>query len=104
MSTFLCYDKTMKELIEKVENLKKELDNSKEVKHIKELNSKINDNKELISLIEKYNETQNERIKEQIINNEFFREYKLSENEINYIILEINSKLKQISKKGSCSK
>ena len=104
MSTFLCYDKTMKELIEKVENLKKELDNSKEVKHIKELNSKINDNKELISLIEKYNETQNESIKEQIINNEFFREYKLSENEINYIILEINSKLKQISKKGSCSK
>ena len=104
MSTFLCYDKTMKELIEKVENLKKELDNSKEVKHIKELNSKINDNKELISLIEKYNETQNESIKEQIINNEFFRGYKLSENEINYIILEINSKLKQISKKGSCSK
>ena len=39
-----------------------------------------------------------------IINNKFFREYKLSENEINYIILEINSKLKQISKKGSCSK
>ena len=104
MSTFLCYDKTMKELIEKVENLKKELDNSQEVKHIKELNSKINDNKELISLIEKYNETQNESIKEQIINNEFFRGYKLSENEINYIILEINSKLKQISKKGSCSK
>ena len=104
MSTFLCYDKTMKELIEKVENLKKELDNSKEVKHIKELNYKINDNKEFISLIEKYNETQDESIKEQIINNEFFREYKLSENEINYIILEINSKLKQISKKGSCSK
>ena len=94
----------MKELIEKVENLKKELDNSQEVKHIKELNSKINDNKELISLIEKYNEKQDESIKEQIINNEFFREYKLSENEINYIILEINSKLKQISKKGSCSK
>ena len=94
----------MKELIEKVENLKLELDNSKEVKHIKELNSKIKDNKELLYLIEKYNSTQNESIKEEIINNKFFREYKLSENEINYIILEINSKLKQISKKGSCSK
>ena len=94
----------MKELIEKVENLKLELDNSKEVKHIKELNSKIKDNKELLNLIEKYNSTQNESIKEEIINNKFFREYKLSENEINYIILEINSKLKQISKKGSCSK
>ena len=94
----------MKEIIEKVENLKLELDNSKEVKHIKELNSKIKDNKELLYLIEKYNSTQNESIKEEIINNKFFREYKLSENEINYIILEINSKLKQISKKGSCSK
>ena len=94
----------MKELIEKVENLKLELDNSKEVKHIKELNSKIKDNKELLNLIEKYNSTQNESIKEEIINNKFFREYKLSENDINYIILEINSKLKQISKKGSCSK
>ena len=94
----------MKELIEKIDNVKKELDNSKEVKHIKELNSKLKDNKELISLIEKYNNTQDESIKEQIVNNEFFREYKLSENEINYIILEINSKLKQISKKGSCSK
>jgi len=104
MSTFLCYYKTMKELVEKIENLKKELDNSKEVKHIKELNSKLKDNKELISLIEKYNNTQDESIKEKIINNEFFREYKLSENEINYIILELNSKLKQISKKGSCSK
>ena len=59
---------------------------------------------ELISLIEKYNSTHEESIKEQIINNEFFKEYKISENEINYIILEINSKLKQISKKGSCSK
>ena len=94
----------MKELIEKVENLKKELDNSKEVSHIKELNSKIKNNKELISLIEEYNNTQDESIKEKIINDEFFREYKLSENEINYIILEINSKLKQISKKGSCSR
>ena len=94
----------MKELIEKIDNVKKELDNSKEVKHIKELNSKLKDNKELISLIEKYNNTQDESIKEQIVSNEFFIEYKLSENEINYIILEINSKLKQISKKGSCSK
>ncbi len=94
----------MEELIEKIENIKKELDNSKEVIHIKELNNKIKDNKELLNLIEKYNNTQSESIKEEIIKNEFFREYKLSENEINYIILEINSKLKQISKKGSCSR
>lgn len=94
----------MNELIEKVDDLKKELDNTKEIKHIKELNNRIKDNKELISLIEKYNLTQDENIKKQIINNEFFKEYKISENEINYLILEINSKLKKINKKGSCLK
>ena len=94
----------MKEIIDKVEKIKEELDNSKEVKHIKELNTKLIDNQELVSLIEKYNTTQDESIKKQIINNEFFKEYKISENELNYLILEINFKLKQISKKGSCSK
>ena len=104
MSTFLCYYKPMKEIIDKVEIIKKNLDNTKEVKHIKELNKKINEIQELIELIKKYNYTQDENIKKQIIEDEFFKEYKKSENEVNYIILEINSKLKQISKKGSCSK
>ena len=94
----------MKELIEKVENVKDSLDKTKVVKNIKELNKELNNNKELIELIEKYNDTKDEKIKEKIINNKFFREYKISENEINYIILEINSRLKKISKKGSCSK
>ena len=94
----------MKELIEKVENVKDSLDKTKVVKNIKELNKELNNNKELIELIEKYNDTKDEKIKEKIINNKFFREYKISENEINYIILEINSRLKKISKKRSCSK
>ena len=89
----------MNELKLKVDKLKNELDNSKEVKHIKELNSKLKDNKELIDKITKYNETQDERLKQEIINDSFFREYKLSENSINYLILEINSKLKSITKR-----
>ena len=92
----------MKELIEKVEDFKIELDNTREVKHIKELNNKLNDNKELIDKIKKYNDTLDEKLKNEIIENEFFKEYKLSENEINFLILEINSKLKTISQKGKC--
>lgn len=94
----------MEELIEKIENVKTNLDKSEQVKKIKKLNKELSNNKELLNKIERYNLIQDEKLREEIINNKFFREYKLSENEINYIILEINSRLKRISKKGSCSK
>ena len=94
----------MEELIEKIENVKTNLEKSEQVKNIKRLNKEISNNKELLNKIERYNITQDEKLHQEIINNKFFREYKLSENEINYIILEINSRLKSITKKGSCSK
>ena len=59
---------------------------------------------ELKNKIERYNETQDEKLRLEIINNSFYGEYKSSEANINYIILEINDKLKEISKKGTCSK
>ncbi len=94
----------MEELIEKIENVKTNLDKTEQVKNIKRLNKELSNNKELLNKIERYNITQDEKLHQEIINNKFFREYKLSENEINYIILEINSRLKRITKKGSCSK
>ena len=94
----------MEELIEKIENVKTNLDKTEQVKNIKRLNKELSNNKELLNKIERYNITQDEKLHQEIINNEFFREYKLSENEINYIILEINSRLKRITKKGTCSK
>jgi len=94
----------MEELIEKIENVKTNLEKSEQVKNIKRLNKELSNNKELLNKIERYNITQDEKLHQEIINNKFFREYKLSENEINYIILEINSRLKSITKKGSCSK
>ena len=69
---------------------------------IKQLTKKINENKELITLIEKYNNTQDERIKQQIINNKEFIEYKQQETEFNLLILEINQELKKITKKENC--
>lgn len=94
----------MEELIEKIENVKTNLDKTEQVKKIKRLNKELSNNKELLNKIERYNNIQDEKLHQEIINNKFFREYKLSENEINYIILEINSRLKRITKKGSCSK
>ena len=36
------------------------------------------------------------------MNNNLFKEYKEEETEINFIILEINKRLKQINNKGKC--
>ena len=92
----------MEELIEKVEELKKELNNTKQVKELKEINNSIMKDQELLNDIKKYNETQDLSIKERIINHKLFREYKDKETELNILILEINSKLKEISSNRSC--
>lgn len=92
----------MNDLIDKVENLKEALNDTKQVKEIKDINKLIMNDKELLELIKKYNETQDEDIKIKILNNELFKDYKDKETELNILILEINSKLKEISNKGKC--
>ena len=92
----------MNDLIDKVENLKEALNDTKQVKEIKDINKLIMNDKELLELIKKYNETQDEDIKTKILNNELFKDYKDKETELNILILEINSKLKEISNKGKC--
>ena len=94
----------MNELIGKVENLKNSLDNNKEIIELKKINELIMQDKELLKDIEKYNRTNDIKIKEKIINNNLFKEYKHSETEVNFIILEINKRLKEINNKGKCSK
>ena len=90
----------MNELIDKVENLKKTLDNTKEVKEITELNNEIMKDKELLKLIEEYQRTQDEKLKEKIIHNPLFKEYKKKETDLNLLILSINQQLKEITGKG----
>ena len=92
----------MNELIEKVENLKEELNNHKEIIKLKEINELIMQDKELLKNIEEYNRTNNIDLKEKIINHSLFQEYKHSEAECNFIILEINKRLKEINNKGKC--
>ena len=94
----------MKELEEKVEELKKELEKDKRVKKIKELNKKLKKDQELLGLLERYHQGEI-NLKGEILKNKLFQEYKVEETELNLLILEINQRLKKIQKKkGICHK
>lgn len=92
----------MNELIEEVELLKKELNNTNQVKDIKKLNKEIRKEEELLKKIEEYNKNNNEELKKEIISNPIFKEYKHKETELNLLILELNQKLKNIKDKKAC--
>ncbi len=93
----------MEELLEKINYLKKELDNTEQVKKIRRLNSLIREDNELLKKIELYKETRKESLKKEIFDISLYQEYKKAETELNILILEINSKLKKISSKDKCN-
>ena len=86
----------------KMDNLIESLDSTDLVKDIKELNKKIEEDQELSKLLKEYNNYPTKELKEKIMNNELFREYKVKETDLNILIMEINSKLKGISNKDGC--
>ena len=90
----------MEELLEEIDDLKKALDETSVIKELKEYNKKIQNEKDLLEKINKYQLTMNERIKEEIINNILFREYKKKETNVNLLIMDINQRLKKINPKG----
>lgn len=92
----------MEKLYEKIDKLKECLNETKCVIEIKRLLKEINDDKDLINMIEEYNKTEDERIRNKILNNKLFREYKHQEAELNLLILQINQRLKSITKKDKC--
>ena len=90
----------MEELYNYLDKIKYELDNSSVIKEYLQSKDKVMNNKELVELINKYHNTMDENIKSEIIKNKDFREYKKHENDVNFLILEINKILKDITKKG----
>ena len=92
----------MNELMELVDDLKKELDKKDEIIDIKKYNKIISCDKELLKDIKEYNKTMDSNIKNKIISNENFNLYKEKETNLNFLILDINSKLKKISIKKDC--
>ena len=94
----------MEELIVRIDNLINEIDNTSLVKDIKILNKKIKDDKKLQELLNEYHVSKNESIKEKILENDLFREYKSKETDLNILIMSINQKLKTINNERRCSK
>lgn len=92
----------MREIEEKLDNLIIQLDNNEYVKEIKELNKKIKDDKELAKLLEEYKYNKSDSLKRKILDNENFKEYKTAETEINFIIMYLNKKLKEIKDGKEC--
>ena len=80
----------------KLNELFKLLDYNPDIKKIGELKSMITDKE--ISLINEYRNNPSVTNKKKLYDNEIINEYLICENRINYLILEINSKLKR-----SCS-
>lgn len=87
----------------KTDNLIKSLEETKEIKTLKEKNKLLQEQKELLKDIHEYQLNPNEELREKIINNKFYRDYKKCENDCNFLILGINQRLKEVTKKGkSC--
>ena len=94
----------MNELIDKVENLKRSLDESQEVQDLLRLNKEIMKDKDLLSIIKEYQINPKESLKQEIIKNSLFLKYKEKETDLNVLILMINQELKKLKDKGSCNK
>jgi len=92
----------MEKLYEQIDKLKACLNETTCVIEIKRLLKEINEDKELIKMIEEYNKTEDERIRNKILNNQLFREYKHQEAELNLLILQINQRLRKIIKRDKC--
>lgn len=94
----------MNELIDKVENLKRSLDESQEVQDLLRLNKEIMKDKDLLSKIKEYQINPKESLKQEIIKHPLFLKYKEKETDLNVLILMINQELKKLKDKGSCHK
>ena len=94
----------MEELMNKVDNLIIELDNTDLIKNIKKATREIKKEKELLEDIKNYQVTSDESIKKRIIQNKKYRDYKHLETECNLLIMSINQKLKEIEPRKMCSK
>ena len=86
----------MNELMDKLEQVKEALDQTEVVQEVKKINEEVMKDKELLEKIEKYQRSQDPSIKEEILKNKIFRDYKQKETNLNLLILEINQRLKEI--------
>lgn len=94
----------MKELDEKLDQLKKEISKTEIVLELQEKKEQILKDKELVEKIEKYHKVPSDELKDEIVASSSFLAYKESETKLNLMILDINQKLKQIKGENNCRK
>lgn len=92
----------MEELIEKLEQLKEEISKDPVVVDYLKEKKKIFNNKELISKIERYQQTKLDILKKEIESSPSFLAYKEKETNVNLLILGINQKFKQLNPNFYC--
>ena len=92
----------MLELLENLELLKNTMEKDERIKETKQLQRDINNDKELINLINLYKDKPNIQLKYQIYENNNYKKYKELENEIKFLILDINKHLKEIKGSAVC--
>lgn len=86
---------------ERVDKLIKSFDESSTIKDLQESINKIRNNHELMEKLTKYNETYDAKLKEEILKYKEMINYRHNENELNYLILEINKRLKEITNESN---
>ena len=91
----------MNNIIKKTYDLIDTLDNSNLIKELSYYKDKIINDKYILDLINKYNNSNNneERItmKKELYNNINYKKYMENYNKLNYIILDINNRIKKIT-------
>ena len=97
------------ELITKIDELINIFDNSPEIKKLDKLKKELYQDQELKDLITKYQEYRDTsysgdkvKIKKEIINNKLVNEYKKLEEQLYFLVLEINKRLKTLTEEKSC--
>ncbi len=97
----------MEELYIKIDKLKEELDNDSRIKEVKELKEKILSNDKLLSKINRLKELDKYsgeyiELKKDLFKNDGFVRFKELENEIDFLIYEINNHLKELTNERRC--
>ena len=107
----MCYNligDSMEELNIKIDELITLLDNDSRIKDIEILKDKIINNKDILDRINRLKELdiysdEYKSLKKELFLDEDFKSFKEKEAEIDYLIMEINSKLNSLVGKGKCN-
>lgn len=94
----------MTEIYEKLEKVKNDIDSLELFNKLDEAFFDIENNADLLEKIKKYNQIPDNNLRLDIYNYEEIRKYKLLENEVNFLIMHINEKLRSIDDVRGCNR